>query len=70
MKYKIIQFKNIWRCVSSLHKASIAATLELNEDTVYHSIARSINSLLKYAYMLLFVAGGTQYCYDRETFFG
>ena len=27
---------------------------QLNEDTVYHSIARTINSLLKYVYMLLF----------------
>ena len=27
MKYKIIQFKNIWRCVPSLHNESIAARL-------------------------------------------
>ena len=27
MKYKIIQYKNIWRCVPSLHNARIAATL-------------------------------------------
>ena len=27
MKYKIIQFKNIWRCVPSSHNASIAARL-------------------------------------------
>ena len=28
---------------------------QLNEDTVYHSIARAINLLLKYVYMLLFL---------------
>ena len=27
MKYKIIQYKNIWRCVPSSHNASIAARL-------------------------------------------
>ena len=27
MKYKIIPFKNIWRCVPSSHNASIAARL-------------------------------------------
>ena len=27
MKYKIIQFKNIWRCVPSSHNASIPARL-------------------------------------------
>ena len=27
---------------------------QLNEDTVYHSIAKATGSLLKYVYMLLF----------------
>ena len=76
MKYKIIQFKNIWRWVPSSHNASIAAKLQyikqLNEVTVYHNIARFVNSLLKYVYSIcyFFVAGETQYCSDRETFFG
>ena len=55
MKFKIIQFKNILRCVLSSN-ASIAARSykQLNEDTVCHSTARAINSLLKYVYMLPF----------------
>ena len=28
---------------------------QLNEDTVYHSIARAMNSLLKHVYMLPFL---------------
>ena len=28
---------------------------QLNEDTIYHSIARTINLLLKYVYMLPFL---------------
>ena len=56
MKYKIMQFKNIWRYVPSSHNASIAARSHktVDENTVYHSIARSISSLLKYVYMLHF----------------
>ena len=58
MKYKIINLKTF----GVVYQVHIMQALQqdyikqLNEDTVYHSIAKVINSLLKYVHtdMLLF----------------
>ena len=56
MKYKIINLKTF----GVVYQVHIMQALQqdyikqLNEDTVYHSIAKAINSLLKYVYMLFF----------------
>ena len=42
---------------------------QLNEDTVYHSIARAINSLLKYVYMLPFLLPEDHHIILREKHF-
>ena len=67
MKYKIIQFKNIWRCVPSSHNASIAARLlkTFNGDCKIYKFIVEICTYICY----FFVAGGTPpVCSDRETF--